>query len=200
MQEICQSHCETDYAECVEICFDIDCLLECGRKLTECSNGEFSTIISILMVIMHDMLHIRYLSLFSDCPCGLNCPNGCNNCPNPICTCGEYPTPQNKDNLNNCVSEKSSELGQCYLQCKGNVQCGEFCWEEFKSAFESCPCQVSSTMIWANNLFIQTDCYAGCPCDQFECEPDKKSLLVLNTYSSSNKPILIKFDGEFRFL
>ena len=43
--------------------------------------------------------------------------------------------------------------------------------------------------------FIQAECYAGCPCDEFECEPDKKSLLVLNTALESNKPVLIKYDG-----
>ena len=25
------------------------------------------------------------LYIFSDCPCEINCPNGCNECPNPIC-------------------------------------------------------------------------------------------------------------------
>ena len=74
----------------------------------------------------------------------MNCPNGCDGCPNPICACGENPTPQNHDNLDKCVREKSLELGQCYLNCKGNVQCGTLCWEAFKSEFESCPCQVSS--------------------------------------------------------
>ena len=44
---------------------------------------------------------------------------------------------------------------------------------------------------------FQDDCPFGCPCDRFDCHPDKKSVLVLNTFSSSNKPVLIKFDGEF---
>ena len=51
-------------------------------------------------------------------------------------------------------------------------------------------------LVTQRSLF-QTDCYAGCPCDAYQCEPDKKSLLVLNT-RSSNKPVLIKYDGEFR--
>ena len=37
LRVICQNHSESDYAECVEPCTDIDCLLECGRILTECS-------------------------------------------------------------------------------------------------------------------------------------------------------------------
>ena len=44
------------------------------------------------------------------------------------------------------------------------------------------------------NILFQADCYAGCPCDAYQCEPDKKSLLVLNT-RGSNKPVLIKYDG-----
>ena len=47
-----------------------------------------------------------------------------------------------------------------------------------------------------DNRNFQTDCYAGCPCDAYQCEPDKKSLLVLNT-RNSNTPVLIKYDGEF---
>ena len=43
-------------------------------------------------------------------------------------------------------------------------------------------------------ICFQTDCYAGCPCEAYQCEPDKKSLLVLNT-RGSNKPVLIKYDG-----
>ena len=45
------------------------------------------------------------------------------------------------------------------------------------------------------NIF-QKNCPFGCPCDAFDCQPDKKSVLVLNTYSS-NKPVLMKFDGEY---
>ena len=44
---------------------------------------------------------------------------------------------------------------------------------------------------------FQDDCPLGCPCDAFDCHPDKKSVLVLNTFRSSNAPMLIKFDGEF---
>ena len=45
---------------------------------------------------------------------------------------------------------------------------------------------------------FQGDCPFGCPCDKFDCQPDKKNVLVLNSSRSSNKqPVLIKFDGEF---
>ena len=45
------------------------------------------------------------------------------------------------------------------------------------------------------NIVLKADCPFGCPCDAFDCEPDKKSVLVLNTNKSSSVPVLIKFDG-----
>ena len=41
--------------------------------------------------------------------------------------------------------------------------------------------------------YFENDCPFGCPCDSFDCQPDKKSVLVFN---GSNKPVLIKFDGK----
>ena len=53
-----------------------------------------------------------------------------------------------------------------------------------------------STMLGVTKMiiFIKNDCLFGCPCESFECQPDKKSVLVLNT-RATNKPVLIKFDG-----
>ena len=45
-----------------------------------------------------------------------------------------------------------------------------------------------------DNNFLKADCPFGCPCDAFDCEPDKKSVLVLNSMST-NVPVLIKYDG-----
>ena len=53
----------------------------------------------------------------------------------------------------------------------------------------------SLTNIWdARNNFFKTDCPFGCPCDAFDCKPDKKSVLALNSLST-NVPVLIKYDG-----
>ena len=92
--------------------------------------------------------------VFLDCPCNSNCPNGCDGCSSPICACGENPTAQNKDNLDNCIRGNSLELGHCYQYCNGNDQCGTSCWEVFKAEYESCPCQVSLTMILFDDLII----------------------------------------------
>ena len=95
--------------------------------------------------------------IFLDCPCNSNCPNGCDGCPNPICACGENPTAQNQDNLDNCVRGNSFELGQCYQACNGDVQCGTSCWEVFKSEYESCPCQVSTKITFDDLKYSFSD-------------------------------------------
>ena len=144
--------------------------------------------------------------LSSDCACKLNCPNGCDGCPNPICSCGENLSSEDQDNLNSCVRGKSLEFGQCYLNCERNAQCKTSCFDVFESEFESCPCQVSlgqeksifQPWVVVRNVIFQTECLGGCPCDNYDCEPDKKSLLVLNTHFTYNTPVLIKYDGEFR--
>ena len=72
----------------------------------------------------------------------MNCPNGCIGCSNPICVCGENPSPQNEENLKNCKKEKSVEWGECVIECTNNQQCEQSCVESFKEQYESCPCQV----------------------------------------------------------
>ena len=50
---------------------------------------------------------------------------------------------------------------------------------------------------WPNYYDLtQDECIFGCPCASFDCQPEKKSVLVLNTAYSSNKPLLINFNGE----
>ena len=72
----------------------------------------------------------------------MNCPNGCNGCPNPICVCGEKPSPQNEANLKECTKERSIDLGQCIIDCKDHQSCEESCVNLFKAQYNECPCQV----------------------------------------------------------
>jgi len=120
----------------------------------------------------------------NDCPCNTNCPHGCAGCRHPICDespiCGGNDTAQNKDNLELCKNEKSIDLGQCIIDCRNNQVCESSCVELFKTEYRKCPCQ--------------TDCPFGCPCDAFDCIG--LSVLVLNTFSSSQVPVLIKYDGD----
>ena len=62
---------------------------------------------------------------------------------------------------------------------------------------------------------IEENCSAGCPCSDFECTPTTSvpdittatvpvtttppahnAVLVLSTYESSNKPMIIDFEGQ----
>ena len=88
-------------------------------------------------IIFHHKYHI-----LSDCICNTDCPNGCSGCPHPICVCGENPSPQNEKNLQECMKEKSIDLGQCILDCNGDQSCEESCVSLFKYQYDQCPCQV----------------------------------------------------------
>ena len=68
-------------------------------------------------------------------------------------------------------------------------------------------------MARVNDVF-QTDCPGGCPCDEFECDVSptatttsssstttsipqtEKAVLLLDNKSSTNKPMVISFEGE----
>ena len=56
--------------------------------------------------------------------------------------CGENPSPQNEDNLQRCIKEKSIDLGQCIIDCKNDQSCEESCVDSFKEQYDQCPCQV----------------------------------------------------------
>ena len=56
--------------------------------------------------------------------------------------CGENPSPQNEDNLQECMKEKSIDLGQCIIDCKNDQACEESCVNSFKYQYDQCPCQV----------------------------------------------------------
>ena len=127
----CEGQCEFQYIDCTQSCSDTNCLVECGRTLNDCINGlSFCQILS------------SYITFLIDCPCNFNCPNGCNDCPNPICVCGGNASPQNEDNLEQCKNEKSINLGQCIIDCKDDQSCEKSCVNLFKALYNECPCQV----------------------------------------------------------
>ena len=64
-------------------------------------------------------------------------------------------------------------------------------------------------------ITIQENCIGGCPCEQYSCSqtttssavttptvpqtttsPVANAVLVLSTYNSTNKPMIIDFDGK----
>ena len=90
----------------------------------------------------HQSLIYEKLWLFKDCPCNTNCPDGCNDCSNPICVCGGNSSSQNKDNLQQCMIEKSINLGQCIIDCNRERTCEQSCVNMFNEQYDQCPCQV----------------------------------------------------------
>ena len=86
----------------------------------------------------------------------MNCLNGCSNCPNPICVCGENPTPQNELNLETCRKDKSVDLGLCIIGCNNDQECENSCVENFKAQYGECPCQVIvSENCWNANVYFR---------------------------------------------
>ena len=58
IRDRCENQCETDFVDCTLPCDDTNCLLECGRILTECVNGTFS----LYFQITNTVYTIRYES------------------------------------------------------------------------------------------------------------------------------------------
>ena len=115
----------------------------------------------------------------------------------------------------------------CIYDCNDNKSCEDQCTTDYKTQMEQCPCEVHSntSLTISVNKFIKKNCPGGCPCDGFTCietttQPDvststapattetattastttpapKNAVLVLSTYDSSNKPMVVTFEGEF---
>ena len=111
-----------------------------ARILTVLLSVEELLMIASTVRIFANFFHNNLV--LQDCPCNMNCPNGCIGCLNPICVCGENLSPQNQDNLQECMKEKSIDLGQCIIDCNGNQSCEQSCVSLFKEQYEQCPCQV----------------------------------------------------------
>ena len=107
---------------------------------TVCLNVE--ELWATVLKVIEKSLNKDLKKVFWDCPCHVNCPNGCSDCPNPICVCGENSTPQNELNLEACKKEKSIDLGSCIIACNNDQGCENSCIETFKTQYDDCPCQV----------------------------------------------------------
>ena len=181
------------------------------------------------------------IDCFNGCPCFDQCPQGCLNCPNPICGCAD---PENNEDYKACEAyyhiiyrkgwplfyrktlshlyEKPNSPFQskCVVLCEvGDNACFQSCAREYAENLKSCPCQEK--------------CPTGCPCPDYQCPATttgpstttttlatttsttattqttttsttvitttadlKTWILVLNTWSSSNKPLIIDGQGH----
>jgi hypothetical protein len=78
------------------------------------------------------------------------------------------------------------DFDQIFVSCVSNCQesdasCIATCTRQYDSNIKTCPCE--------------EECPNGCPCPTFQCSAVKnKPILVLNTYSHENAPVIINQD------
>ena len=170
----CVQSCIDSENQCLESCDDNpNCVFECERKATSCA----------------------YV-----CPCYDGCPNGCDDCPSSFCTCFET---ENNDDFIICRNQFEEAYNECINQCPiSDFVCIGTCSREYQNNIDDCPCN--------------TNCPEGCPCPNYECPVTtsstvtttmetsttpiqnlKTAVLVLNTKSRTNPPVLIKSDGHY---
>ena len=130
MYEKCVDKCVDETARCVGTCNgDLNCAQACFRDQIQCTDGSFISFGSVC-------------DGFLVCPCQIGCPNGCSNCPNPICECNEL---ESNADWNRCIDDNGSTLGRCVHACGDDERCELDCLAEFKTRQNSCPCEVSCT-------------------------------------------------------
>ena len=90
--------------------------------------------------------------------------------------------------------------------------------DQFKTRQFDCPCEVHGLFDFHFLTIFQENCPGGCPCDDYPCaetttapdvttstapatttSPATNAVLVLSTFYSTNKPMVIDWDGEFIF-
>lgn len=86
----CREVCEVVLVECLNSCpsDDYSCLRNCLRVETICIDGKFLLLdckFSVCAFVPVNGYGLSSLNKKLDCPCQKNCPNGCSDCPNPIC-------------------------------------------------------------------------------------------------------------------
>ncbi|CAG5078114.1 Oidioi.mRNA.OKI2018_I69.PAR.g8904.t1.cds [Oikopleura dioica] len=148
----CDSFCYTDFLTCKDDCEDSSCERNCLADYTEC---------------------------YEQCPCFRKCPNGCDDCPNSICSC-------KNPELNNpfyqqCINEAMYNAKHCVKNCTASPSCYNKCFNSFDLESEMCPCN--------------SRCPRGCPCDDgYNCQG---FYMLLSQYSTKNTYIL-SADGHFK--
>ena len=125
-----------------------------------------------------------FSACYSACPCFDDCPNGCDGCPNSICTCKE--PPKNNTFYRQCIDEASDELKTCIVDSPADKASYELCVEDFMVASEKCPCN--------------SGCQTGCPCENgFKCQENIMAMCQMEESSSDvSFTYVISADGLFK--
>ena len=84
--------------------------------------------------------HDSPISIFSGCPCNIECQSGCSECDHPVCQCADK---KENDQWNRCIDTNGAILGRCFDDCEDDESCEAICTAEFKQNQKKCPCEVS---------------------------------------------------------
>ncbi|CAG5104585.1 Oidioi.mRNA.OKI2018_I69.chr1.g1361.t1.cds [Oikopleura dioica] len=154
--ELCDEDCFEKWIKCKDGCFSSSCERQCAGEWTDC---------------------------YRACPCDELCPNGCQSCANPICSCK---SPENDQYFKQCLKEARRRLDDCFESCTTNKTCYDGCYDVFEEEKSFCPCM--------------ENCPMGCSCDcGFECQPYVTVLCQGDRYLDlPNFSYLISADGSFK--
>ncbi|CAG5104562.1 Oidioi.mRNA.OKI2018_I69.chr1.g1338.t1.cds [Oikopleura dioica] len=155
--ELCDEDCFEKWIKCKDGCFSSSCERQCAGEWTDC---------------------------YRACPCDELCPNGCENCANPICSCKH---PENDPYFKQCLKEAGVRLEDCFKSCATNNTCYDGCYDVFDEEKSFCPCM--------------DNCPMGCSCDGgYECQTHVMVLGQGTTYYNDfpNFSYLISADGDFK--
>ena len=83
LNEICSELCVEKTLTCITKCdpTDSECISICLRAEVACVNREWS------VYLISETEFITRKTSILECPCGNDCPAGCQDCGNPICEC-----------------------------------------------------------------------------------------------------------------
>ncbi|CAG5113968.1 Oidioi.mRNA.OKI2018_I69.chr2.g8056.t1.cds [Oikopleura dioica] len=152
LEEKCLDQCRLIYTDCTQNCSDNTCQ-------TQCVN--------------------RYSACMADCPCNLNCPNGCDGCDHPLCNVCDA---ESNMHSQQCKNEAVQKESLCKKSCEmTDDDCYSQCHLELMNDKMECPCM--------------DNCPNGCPCDSFKCQP---YVSVIGEYYHYKESYVISTDGSFR--
>ena len=82
-----------------------------------------------------------------------------------------------------CEAEYNDKYAKCIADCENNAECISSCNRDYDQSVSDCPCNAN--------------CPNGCPCLNYDCDKNKPktSVLVLNTFSSTNPALITDANG-----
>merc|ERR1711953_30529 len=145
----CNDKCAANFADCMADCAEQSCQYECVAEFGRCG---------------------------PECPCGDNCPGGCEGCPSPFCQCVDI---LHNGEHNYCMHRATSRQNYCIGQCETDT-CVFDCSQAFMNEMKNCPCR--------------SECVGGCPCNDSTYECRDYAMILDAAHRIEGK--LTSVDGE----